>query len=128
MVQSNSTITNLSFNSTSHQLAFTASGPSGTYGLTKVTIAKSLVEDATAFSIALDGNQLEFSIESADDSWVLLFSYHHSSHQVVIGLTPNALIALNNAPQDYTLLIVAVVIASATLFVGAFFVKRKHKN
>lgn len=88
-VESNSTISALAFNTTSWELSFTASGPNGTKGYVKVTVAKSLVENITNIRVYLDGNQSEYSITSLDDSWLLTFDYMHSTHQVVVDLDIN---------------------------------------
>ena len=85
-VESNSTVTNLTFNSTSLTLSFTVSGPSGTTGYTKASIAKTLVPTFTGVSVALDGKNLTFSVGSTNDYWILEFNYGHSTHQVIIDL------------------------------------------
>jgi parallel beta-helix repeat protein len=90
-VESNSTISALAFNSTDQTLSFTASGPSGTRGYTRVTIAKSLVANATNIRVYLDGSQTQYSIASTDDSWLLTFNYTHSTHKVVVNLNINAI-------------------------------------
>jgi hypothetical protein len=89
-VESNSTISALAFNTTSLELSFTASGPTGTRGYTKVTIAKSLVANATNMRVYLDGNQTQYSIASTDDSWLLAFNYTHSTHKVTVDLNYTA--------------------------------------
>jgi len=85
-VESNSTISELAFNTTDWTLRFSAIGPSGTKGYTKITVAKTLVENIANIRVYLDGNQSEYSIASIDDSWLLTFDYIHSSHQVVLDL------------------------------------------
>jgi hypothetical protein len=85
-VESNSTISNLAFNSQTNQLDFTASGPSGTIGYTKVTIAKSLVSNITGLQVTLDGASYNYTVLDANSSWVLTITYHHSSHTIVINL------------------------------------------
>jgi parallel beta-helix repeat protein len=85
-VESNSTISALAFNTTSQELSFTASGPSGTTGYARITIAKSLVTDITNIRVYLDNNQTEYSIVSLDDSWLLMFNYTHSTHRVAVDL------------------------------------------
>ena len=89
-VQSNSTVTDLAFNSNSLKLSFTISGSSGTTGYTKATIAKTLVPTVTGFSVALDGKNLNFSVSSISGYWILEFSYSHSTHQVTINLANDA--------------------------------------
>jgi len=85
-VESNSTISALAFNTTDWKLSFTASGPSDTKGYVKITVAKSLIFNITNIRVYLDGNQIEYSIVSLDDSWLLTFNYIHSTHQVVVDL------------------------------------------
>jgi hypothetical protein len=85
-VTSNSTISEFSFNSTSRELSFGVSGDSGTTGYVKVYIPKSLIDDISSLKVYLDGNQLEFTIESQEDCWLLYFTYQHSTHMVTINL------------------------------------------
>lgn len=83
-IESNSTVTALAFNSLTSEITFTVNGTSGTTGYVKATISKNIMADAEAMKVYLDGNQTEFNVESANDSWVITFTYHHSSHSVVI--------------------------------------------
>jgi hypothetical protein len=85
-VASNSTVSALAFNSTDLQLGFTVTGPSGTTGFARVTIAKMLATNITDLKVYLDGNSLEFSTSSTDDSWIVDFNYTHSTHHVTIAL------------------------------------------
>jgi hypothetical protein len=86
LVESNSTVSALAFNSTSLELSFTVSGPSGTWGYVKATIAKSLVSNGENIKVYLDGNQLNYTLTSSANSWLLTFSYLHSTHQVLVSL------------------------------------------
>ena len=85
-VASNSTVSDLAFNSTSGQLSFTVSGPSGTTGYADVYIAKSLVNDISTVKAYIDGNTLNYTVTSTADSWILHFTYHHSTHEITINL------------------------------------------
>ncbi len=85
-VQSNSTVSELSFNSNSNSLSFRVSGPSGTTGYTKAIIAKSLMPNFTGTTAALDGQNMTFTLTSTSDYWIMDFTYSHSTHQIVIGL------------------------------------------
>jgi hypothetical protein len=89
-VESNSTVSALAFNSTNSELSFTVSGISGTIGYVKATIAKSLVSNAENIKVYLDGNQLDYEVTSNSNSWLLTFTYQHSTHQVRINLATNA--------------------------------------
>jgi hypothetical protein len=81
-VDSNSTISNLFFNSTNSELSFTVSGETGTAGYVKVTIAKSPLSSLQNVKAYLDGDELDVAITSYGDLWVLDFSYSHSTHYV----------------------------------------------
>jgi hypothetical protein len=85
-VTSNSTITALSFDSASKELSFNVSGDPGTRGYVSVFIPKSTVNDTTGLKVLLDGNQADYNAISQDDGWLLYFTYHHSTHSVVISL------------------------------------------
>jgi len=90
-VISNSTVSELAFNSTSRILSFIVSGPSGTIGSTNVTISKTLIEDINELKVYLDGNQINYTAISTDYHWLIHFTYQHSTHKVVIILdSPHA--------------------------------------
>jgi hypothetical protein len=84
-VASNSTVTDLAFNSTSRELSFTVSGPSGT-GYVDAYIAKSLIADISTLKVYLDGNQLNYTAISQGNSWLIYFTYGLSTHTVVMSL------------------------------------------
>jgi len=112
-VISNSTVSELAFNSTSRVLSFTVSGSSGTMGYTKVTIAKTLIGDINELKVYLDGNQISYAVVSTEDSFLLDFTYQHSTHEVVVSLGPPPFIP----PQLITslsLCILAITLAVAT--------------
>lgn len=90
IVESNSTVTQLAFNSTDSKLSFTVSGEPGTIGFVKATLAKSLITNDAGLEVFLDGNQLNYSLKSTDESWLLLFTYSHSTHNVAVYMGPNA--------------------------------------
>jgi len=85
-VESSSTISDLTFDSNSHRLSFVADGENGTAGYAKVTIAKNLAPDITKLKVHLDQTEYEYAIINMTDSWVVLFSYNHSIHQIEIDL------------------------------------------
>ncbi len=90
-IESNSTVSALAFNSTSSELSFVVSGPNGTKGYVKATIARNLVSNAEDIKVVLDGNQLSYEVTSNEDSWLLFFTYTHSTHQVKINLETRAI-------------------------------------
>ncbi len=82
-IESNSTVSSLFFNSTDSELSFTVSGPTGTTGFAKVTIAKTLIP-AGNLQVYIDGNLVNSSVDSNGSYWIVTFTYHHSTHQVTI--------------------------------------------
>jgi hypothetical protein len=92
---SNSTITELTFDSTTKIITFKVSGPEGTIGYTNVTIAKTLIQNISELTIYLDGNQINYTFTSTEYTWLIHFTYTHSTHKVTILLT-----TLNNEPQS----------------------------
>jgi outer membrane protein assembly factor BamB len=122
---SNSTVTSLAFNSTTSELSFTVSGPSETTGYVKVAIAKSLVSNPENIKVYLDGNQLNYEVTSNEDSWLLTFTYKHSTHQVRISLATNAGGAAFLSLEPWVWIASTIVIG--TLFtVGTAFMHRRR--
>ena len=85
-VTSNSTLTSLAFDSTTDELSFGVSGPSGTTGFTEVCIPQSLIPDISKLNVTLDGGAINYNSVSQGNVWLITFTYHHSSHTVVIAL------------------------------------------
>jgi hypothetical protein len=127
-VDSNSTVTDLGFNSETAQLSFSVRGESGTIGYAEIYVAKSLVGDASQIKASIDGAAANFTVSSTGESWVLYFSYHHSSHTVVFSLNGAiSPVATPNVPE-LMLPIVLLVIAGATALVGIAELKKEHKK
>ncbi len=122
-VESNSTISALAFGTEKNTLSFTATGPNGTSGFTKVTVAKNLIGDIAGTQVILDGNQLEYSVTSLEDSWVLHFTYQHSSHNITINLSAT-LSFFGLSPMD--LAIIGIVIAVICV-IAVFLVLRRKR-
>jgi hypothetical protein len=87
--ETNSTIYDLNFNAAASSLTFNVTGPSGTTGYMKVTIAKSLVANAADIKVYLDKNQLNCEVTSNADSWLLAFTYTQSTHNVMVSFATN---------------------------------------
>jgi regulation of enolase protein 1 (concanavalin A-like superfamily) len=85
-VGTNSTISNLFFNSTNKELSFSVTGPADTSGYANVYIAKGLIQDVSGVTIYMDGKKLDYSAISIEDSWLLHFTYQHSTHNVAVSL------------------------------------------
>ena len=126
-VESNSTVTGLAFNSTSLTLSFAVTGPSGTKGYTKVTVAKTIVSNVTGIIVSLDGKELTASISSTNEYWIITFTYSHSTHQVTLNLNDHS--SSNSVPEfpSWTIpLLLSIIVAFAGLLV--YFKKRHTQN
>jgi len=90
-VSSNSTISSLVWDSHDRKLHFNLVGPSNTTGYAQVAIPKILISNKNKIKVYLDDDEISYQIESENDSWILLFKYKHSIHEVVItlGSTPS---------------------------------------
>jgi hypothetical protein len=127
-VSSNSTISAFSFNSTSQELSFSVNGTSGTTGYVDVYIPKSLIGDISDLRVLLDGNQVAYTTQSQGDSWLVSFSYHHSTHQVSIALTQagsqNAFLDLNMV-QIAILVLMSVISVVVVVYAFVFLTKKR---
>jgi uncharacterized repeat protein (TIGR02543 family) len=85
-VSSNSTLSSLTFDSTTSQLSFSVSGESGTTGYVQVCVPKTLLPDPNALRISLDGQSWTYHFFSQGPAWIITTEYHHSTHSVVMAL------------------------------------------
>lgn len=120
-VASNSTVSNLAFNSTSQELSFTVTGPTGTTGYVEVCIAKSLIQDPANLKVYLDEEQLNYTSTQTEESWIIYFTYHHSTHTVTLNMGTTQLKLF----QETTVTITATV-AVLTAIIGIAIKRRKH--
>lgn len=85
-ISSNSTISNLQFDSKRGLINFTASGPPSTVGFTSVVFAKSLINGSP--TVLIDGGRtspISLSMSSNSTHYFLSFSYPHSTHSITVG-------------------------------------------
>ncbi len=128
LVESNSTINGLAFNNETSTLSFNVTGPPGTTGYVKATISKSLLTNGENLQVLIDGKQLNYTVASEANSWVITFNYHHSTHQISIHLQAEAATA---QPLGNTVIFIAVVaVLGVILAVGirSFFSRKNGVN
>jgi hypothetical protein len=129
LVESNSTVTALTYNSTSSYLSFSVSGPDGSFGYVNVTIAKSLASNPEYIKVFVDGEPANFTVASIGDSWLLYFSYHHSIHSVLVELASSPDTTDGAISNYFGAGAVAVgILVSAALLLFTFKGKRKTHN
>lgn len=129
-VNSNSTLTGFSFNSDTRDLSFSVSGESGTTGYVYVNIPKSLISDISTIKVCLDENQIDYSIQSQGEGWLLYFTYHHSTHLVDINLgstNPLAYAEILGLNSVETLTITVMGILVTIIVLVAFLALRKKR-
>jgi regulation of enolase protein 1 (concanavalin A-like superfamily) len=126
-VSTNSTISGLSFNSTNKELSFTVSGPTGTNGYANVYLAKTLVQDASSISVYLDGNKIDCQTTAIDDSWLLQFTYHHSTHEVKVNLAAASTGISGNSLENWITYAVIVSLVLIIVVAVLILVMRKKK-
>lgn len=111
-VISNSTVSELVFNSTSQVLEFTVSGLPGTIGFTNVTIAKTLISDVSTLKVYLDGSEMNYTINDLTYHWLIHFTYPHSVHKIVLDFlspqTKTPVTPLNGVPVTIAGLAIAI--------------------
>ncbi len=78
-VASNSTISSMNFNATSHVLAFQLSGASGTTAWVQVSIAKSMLSDPNSLQLRANSATIPFQAQSSRDQWTIVFTVHFAS-------------------------------------------------
>lgn len=122
-INSNSTVTALVFDSNLRTLSFNVTGEAGTTGFVNVYIPTSMMNDASGLTVSLDGSQIDHTIQSLSDSWLLIFTYHHSTHAVTIKMdNPNS----NSRYLDYSIYVIAMIIT--VLAVVSALTLRRRKN
>ena len=127
-IVSNSTISKLAFNSTSEVLEFTVSGPSGTFGFTNVTIAKTIISEISTLTVYLDGNQMNYTVTDLTNSWSIYFIYHHSTHSVAMEFAPQQTKTSATRPNEVLLAIIGPSIIIPTTLAITIQRKRKSRN
>lgn len=98
-VESNSTVTSLEFNPENSELNLYVTGESGTTGFVDVYLSKSLVGNVSAIQASIDGKAIDYTVSSTEDSWILHFSYHHSSHNIMFNLSGAEISSVPEIPQ-----------------------------
>lgn len=125
-VESNSTVSELSFNASSSEISFTVNGTTETTGYVKATIAKAFMPNGEGITVYLDGNPIDYTITSNSDAWIITFTYHHSIHQVEINQADTAAPALPIKPS-YLMYVLAGIVAALIGFSGLIIWVAKKK-
>ncbi len=124
-VDSNSTVTNLAFNSDSDELSFSVAGETGTAGYVDVCIGKNLVDNASTIHAFIDGKEATYTVSEIGNSWIFHFTYHHSSHSIKFDLASKSEGSpVPEMPQE-TMPLIVTVLAVIAIVVAVFVVAQK---
>lgn len=122
VIQSNSTITALTFDNQTSTLSFNVTGPSGTTGFVKATIAKSLLPNSENLQAQLDGSPLNYTVTLTGDSWIFTFNYHHSTHQITIHFTANQ-VTTQPFVSNILLIVIVAILGTALAFATRYLIR-----
>ncbi len=121
---SNSTISQLRFDSETSELSFVTSGETGTKGYTTISIPKTLISDISDLKVYLDNNKVTFTSSLDQDTWFITISYTHSIHNIVMSLS-----GTQNQPNQqtpWTIIGAGVAIAIIAAIVIVVSLKKRH--
>ena len=126
VIESNSTVFALAFDNATVTLSFNVTGPTGTTGYVKATIAKSMLENGEDLQASLDGKQLDYRVSSAGDSWIYCFNYSHSSHHISMNMVEGV---LASQPLGSDVVLASIIaVFGAILGIIAYVTMRKSNN
>jgi parallel beta-helix repeat protein len=125
-VTSNSTLSGLVFDSANTELRFIVSGPTETTGYVDVVIPKTLISDISSLKVCVDGSQLSFNSISQTDSWVISFTYQHSSHEISLNMSSGS--SSSSGENLFCDILPYVTLAAITAVIAAVLVSIRNKK
>lgn len=123
-VNSNSTIAQFAFNSSSKILSFVATGESGTTGYVEAYIPTSILNDISQLTTYVDGQQVSHNSRFEGDSWIITFTYSHSQHIITMAIDDSESKVNNVGIPPYAIVIIAV-IAVVAIVAAVVVLKRR---
>jgi hypothetical protein len=124
-IVSNSTISNLAYNSTTKELSFSTNGTSGTTGYLYASIPKTLLGDIQAIAVNIDGQPIACGSESHEDVWVICCVYGQSEHVFTMQLP---FVVMLNSQETPWIPIAAIVIAVLIAIIAAIMTIRRRRR
>jgi parallel beta-helix repeat protein len=131
-VESNSTISSFAFDSQKRKLSFTANGPEGTEGYAKVTVTKSIIDDIAKVKVKINNREIAYATSSIGDSWVLFFTYPHSTNHIMVDLANTSSEASNTEPSSAVYSPISIIAITGIIILGVtigiiFYYARKRR-
>jgi hypothetical protein len=131
-INSNSTIRQFEFNPQSKELTFIVEGTTGTTGYVDIFIPKAILRDVSELKAFMDNTEISFSSQSISDSWLILFTYSHSTHRVTLTIGNSALQPTDQlgdvSIRQWIIYITIVATTVAVAAIAAVTLKRKIKH
>ena len=121
-VESNSTVTSIVFDPQSSELNLSVIGQTGTTGFVDVYVSKSLVGNVSAIQAYIDGKPIDYTVSSTEDSWILHFNYHHSSHNIVFNISK----ATTAVPEIPTVALPITIVSLAAVAAMLIILQKRH--
>ncbi|MFC1486603.1 NosD domain-containing protein [Thermoproteota archaeon] len=120
-VESNSTISSLSFDSKRQELRFITTGESGTTGYVRITISKTLIDKINSVEIRIDNNKVDYTSTSIDDSWLVFVTFPHSNHDFIIQLGSSPI----DGSELLNFLLIGIILSIVIVVIIYFIIRRR---
>jgi hypothetical protein len=108
---SNSTISNVTYNSATQELSFNTNGTSSTIGYAHICIPNNLVTDIQTVKVSIDGKPVSFTSTSQDEVWVISCVYTQSQHAFTIQIPFMQTISPATTPWITIVIVIVIIIA-----------------
>ncbi len=119
-MSTNSTILNYAFNSTTMEMNFTVSGPTGTRGVLNLTLPKNLLMLQTpAIKGYIDGQPVNCKISTSQENIYVYIDYRHSLHEITLKFIPS---------EESPWLIVGIITLTTGLIGALSFTMKRKKT
>jgi hypothetical protein len=126
MLNSNSTVRQFAFDPDTKELSFSVEGPSDSTGYVDVYIPKVILSDISTLKAYIDGDEVNFNSESVGDSWLITFSYHHSTHRITMALG-NVAEPITQSDTQWTLYIIVIALVAVVALLAVVTLKRRSR-
>ncbi len=126
-VASNSTLSDLNYDSTTQILSFTTNGTSATTGYLYASLPKALVSDVSALQVKMDEQPIAFSSEDQDGVWVISLVYTQSEHAFVLQIPFGQALTSDSTPWT-AIAAIAVIVVLVVVVAVVVVVKRRRRT
>lgn len=89
LVDTNSTLSNFAFNSSTNKMNLTVDGPTGTSGICNITVPKGLVPTGYTVEVYFDDQKTTYALTEDSNNYYIIVTYQHSKHTITISIVSN---------------------------------------